>query len=272
MLNIINIVQRGIAKSRFAVYLLLKVRNQCGVIISYYLSEGSEMEKNGEMLVAREAGPHCRKIVDVGSNVGQWLRLFSSFMEEEKKAIAFEPSPCAVELLKKEFAYEDWVTIHSIALSDTKGEIEFYEEHNAGQTSSLFKDTSLSNAKEVHVQVSTLDDELLAAGLSEGIDFLKIDAEGSDLLVLKGAISMLRRQSIGAIQFEYNYSWAYSGSTLKDALDWLSRLGYKTYIIRKDGLYVLDYKRYGEYFAYSNYLAISPRFTPIFMNLMRGEI
>ena len=51
------------------------------------------------------------------------------------------------------------------------------------------------------------------------ITLLKVDTEGHDLSVLRGASSMLNQGVIGIVQFEYNWRWVASRTFLKDVFD-----------------------------------------------------
>ena len=90
----------------------------------------------------------------------------------------------------------------------------------------------------------------------ETIDFLKIDTEGHDLHVLRGAAGLLERKAIGVIQFEYVDAWAPAGATLGAALDLLAGFGYRAFLLKREGLYHFDYKTFGEFFTYANFVAM----------------
>lgn len=93
----------------------------------------------------------------------------------------------------------------------------------------------------------------------EYIDFLKIDAEGYDLHVLRGASKLLAQQKIGVIQFEYNIPWKTVNSTLKEAFELLKSFGYQVFLLKNAGLFDIKFNGENEYFDYSNYVAISPK-------------
>jgi hypothetical protein len=63
------------------------------------------------------------------------------------------------------------------------------------------------------VRVIALDNICAERGL-DLIDLLKIDAEGYDFQVLRGAEKLLKEQKISVVQFEYNRPWANAGGTL----------------------------------------------------------
>lgn len=92
---------------------------------------------------------------------------------------------------------------------------------------------------------------------------MKIDTEGYDLHILKGAQELLSRQKIGIIQFEYMWAWSEAGSTLKWAMRYLDSFGYKIFFLRKDGLYTFLYDKFGEDIRGGNFVAVSEKWNRV---------
>ena len=76
------------------------------------------------------------------------------------------------------------------------------------------------------VATTTLDEYAGGAGLND-IALVKIDTEGHDLAVLRGAERLLAQQRIGVAQFEYNSRWIGARSYLYDAFNLLDPAGYR---------------------------------------------
>ena len=55
---------------------------------------------------------------------------------------------------------------------------------------------------------------------------MKIDTEGHDLTVLRGARTLLADHRVAVVQFEYNHRWVFARAFLRDAFDFLASLGY----------------------------------------------
>jgi hypothetical protein len=140
-----------------------------------------------------------------------------------------------------------------------------------GEGSSLLAGHSSADAVEQRVTVVTVDAELDRLGRGR-IDFLKIDAEGFDLHVLRGAADALERQAIGVIQFEYNEPWLQAGSTLHAALALLSGHDYETFLLKASGLHPYDMPTYGELFAYSNFVAFAPGRSAAFAEMIQPPL
>lgn len=149
------------------------------------------------------------------------------------------------------------VTLHNVAVGEKSGVISFVEEANFGITSSAVETRLIASRSETEaakiVQVVSLDEIFLETSFN--VDFLKIDTEGYDLKVLKGAESLLRKRRIRFVQFEYNSYWLGAGSSLKEAISFLQNVGLDLLLIRSTGLHPFDYSFWGDYFRYSNFLA-----------------
>lgn len=264
--------QRLIARSRLLVRLAILVRNQCRCVIKYHLAESPDVSETGEVWLRALLAPHCTSFVDVGANVGDWLgSIVSEKGQTPFRALAFEPSSSAFQALSARFGSDPRVELINLALGDAPGESTFFEEDAAGKGSTMLSQFSRSAGVNRTVTITTLEHELAARGWS-GIDFLKIDAEGYDLRVLEGGSSLLRDQHIGIVQFEYNRGWQLAGDTLFGALTLLQSFGYDVYVLKRDGLYTLNYTLYEEYFEYTNFVAVSAPYAAIVKERLRGTI
>jgi FkbM family methyltransferase len=237
--------------------LAILVRNQCRCIIAYHLGGNTNPYENGEAWFAKLVAPGASAVIDVGANVGNWIGMLLAALTPVTKVLLFDPSEEAVKILKHRFEKEHSVEIIGSAVGDTQGDVTFFEEPGAGEMSSLVKGISTEAAIERTVYLTTLDLEAEKRGLKY-IDLIKVDAEGYDLHVLRGASRLLSSQRVGFIQFEYNASWSLAGSTLAAAISYLNSAGYSVFLLRPRKLVSLNYDRYGEYFAYSNLVAIAP--------------
>ena len=256
--KILAAMQRALGRSTLVVSAAVKIRNQCASIIRYQLGEDWHLDQNGESWLVQFFGPSCSTFIDVGANVGEWAQLLLYYAPTAKHGLLIDASCSAVTKLKGRFQNEPAISIIHAAVSDTVGEEYFYEEDDAGMTSSLVAGFSMPGAKRNLVCVTTLDAEASKHGLSH-IDILKIDTEGYDLHVLRGAENLLRNQSIGIIQFEYNAPWADAGSTLTGARRLLNRHGYEVFLLKSTGIYRIDFAYFGEFYQYANFIAVSKK-------------
>ncbi|MDX8388393.1 MAG: FkbM family methyltransferase [Ghiorsea sp.] len=147
-------------------------------------------------------------MVDVGANIGQYSLLAAKLVGEKGTVIAFEPDPDISGYLQNHIDSNHFtVDVEHCALADQNGLQEFYPpgwEGNLGQGSLLPAEKIRSGIRKqepLKVQVRRLDDVMQAKGI-ERIDFLKVDVEGYEMHVLKGAQDLLAKGAIKAMMVE----------------------------------------------------------------------
>ena len=250
-------VQMTLGRSRTAAHAAVMLRNQCHCVIRAHLAEGPDATKNGEanflrtIIGARGQRPFV--FFDVGANVGDWTALVEK-LAPDARGVLFDPSALACETLRQRFHGTD-VEIVPKAVGDAPSEGVFFQEPDAGTHSSLISTYARPGSERRVVSVTTVDIEARNRGIDH-VDFLKIDCEGYDLHVLRGATGLLSRQQVTAVQFEYNAPWAQAGSTLAAALQLLRSMKYEVFLLKSAGLFRFRYERYGEFFDYSNFVAL----------------
>lgn len=138
--------------------------------------------------IAREALAGGGSAIDVGAHQGDILRHLVKYSSGPHWA--FEPIPSLQERLRRRFPS---VTVEPFALADSNGSAEFHFLPGAAAYSSLLERPEIEKGqviKRLAVEVRTLDD-YLPAGVD--IAFVKIDVEGAEPAVLRGARALLRR-------------------------------------------------------------------------------
>ena len=129
-------------------------------------------------------------ILDIGAHIGLMSTVFGKKVGPSGKVFAFEPTPTTVSTLKHTIAINDLanVSVEPFALSDQIGKLTFYISDNAVDNSnSLVNNHRVDRAeKGIEVDVYTVDNFVKDRNISK-VDFMKIDVEGAELRVLKGA-------------------------------------------------------------------------------------
>lgn len=197
---------------------------------------------------------------DVGASLGNYSL---ALKEQFPKAViyAFEPNPKAFEKIP-ESVRNKGIKFYNLGMGSKPGESLIYDYKNQSGTehASVYKGvfTEIHKAaeiEEIKFVNDTLDDFCRKNAIAK-IDFLKIDTEGSELDVLKGAKAMLEKNNPEIIQFEFNEMNIVSRVFLKDYYDILH--DYNIYRVASGRLIPLPkYKTENEIFKYQNFLAIS---------------
>jgi FkbM family methyltransferase len=218
---------------------------------------------NGERLVQAAVLRYWQRegamvVFDIGANVGDW----SSLMMQQAgnspglEIHAFEPCNGTYNILVNRIR-----TLHVAgqviaipkACSSSSGTATLHVVAVGAGTNSLTC-ADPSSSPEV-VQLTSIDDYCLETRLNR-LALVKIDAEGHDFEVIRGAARMLQQQTIDVLQFEYNQRWVFGHFFLRDAFDFLYPL---RYIIGKVTPYGVEFYRTWEWeletFREGNYVA-----------------
>jgi FkbM family methyltransferase len=128
--------------------------------------------------------------IDVGCHKGEILEVIIS-LAPKGKHFAFEPIPFLFQQL--ELKYKGKATIYPYALSDANGTSTFQFVKNAPAYSGIQKrkyDTATPDIEQINVELKTLDSLIPS---ETKIDLIKIDVEGGEYGVLKGAVQVLKK-------------------------------------------------------------------------------
>jgi FkbM family methyltransferase len=166
--------------------------------------------------------------VDIGCHKGEILNLMLKYSPEGKH-YAFEPIPHLFAELEKRF--KNKVQIFPYALSDSEGYTTFQFVKNAPAYSGLKRrkyDIANPEIEEIEVEIKTLDEII---PLNEKIDFIKIDVEGAEFGVLKGAKNILTKNK-PTILFECGKGASdYYGTDPLDLYDFINEVGLKIFTL-----------------------------------------
>lgn len=182
-------------------------------------------------------------IFDVGANQGQSIRRFKTIFQNPQ-IYSFEPTPELSVKLTQAFVQDKDVTIIPKAVSDKKGKLTFnmYDTKEAGVGNSIHNLNPNYAAKLLgteEVEAITLGDYCTNNNISK-IDILKIDVQGHEPEVLKGAEPVLRNGGIKIIELEMMFDYTYDRSlTFLDIEQILQPFGFKLFaipVIRRIGL------------------------------------
>jgi len=124
-------------------------------------------------------------VIDIGANIGETLLNFAK-VNSTGHCLGFEPVPYIFEKLKHNIGLNNFknITIENLAISDIEEDLSFYfpTNNNSGGIS-----LSKSNEKADQIVKAITLDSYVEDKKLDSIDFIKIDVEGFEYNVLKGA-------------------------------------------------------------------------------------
>jgi len=195
---------------------------------------------NGEKYLYNFLENKCKIIFDVGAGVYPYYIMNNTITYH-----LFEPYVPIFKQLEEKIKDRPNIIANCIALGDAKKSYPFYFENGMS-----FVNRSGTAHSDMLIETITLDDYIQTHEVKH-IDFLKIDTEGWEFSVLKGAIGSLNK--INHIQFEYGHTWIEGGFHLKEAIDFLSISGFNSFIIVPNGLKIIP--NFSDHGVYCNYFA-----------------
>jgi|CXWL01.1.fsa_nt_gi FkbM family methyltransferase len=163
-------------------------------------------------------------VVDVGANIGIYALWMSRFIGASGTLIAFEPSAECFSRLSRQVAQNglDRIVLERKAVADVSGSMRLTRGRD--MENRVLAESEVSDDVEA-VDVVTLDEYARTAAMKE-VNFLKIDVEGAEALVMDGADSLLRQKRIAVMQFEVEAHWARYGRNLPSMAERLRQYGY----------------------------------------------
>lgn len=177
-------------------------------------------------------------VVDIGAHHGYYTLLASARVGKSGKVIAFEPSPRERRRLEGHVHLNKCsnVKIEPYALASEDKQAEFFlVEGSEDYCNSLRPPAVQADTHTVTVKVTSLDSYISSKGI-EKVDFIKLDTEGAESEVLRGALRLLQSALRPLVLCEIaeirTAPWGYSAW---DIIHFMQHLNYTWFSIQPDG-------------------------------------
>lgn len=201
---------------------------------------GSGWDSKGQMkaLIRHTRCHNAMTIFDVGANNGSWSLELARHLPGDHRFFLFECVPyCYPGIECRSHGIPNMTLVRS-AVSDSIGTTKMYVPNVGSGLASVHQrhDTSVKSHQYSEVVVNTTTIDAICAEYNiEFVDILKIDTEGHDFFVLKGASLLLQSGKIGTIQFEFGSANLNSRIFFNDFWTYLAGHGYSFFRILPGG-------------------------------------
>jgi FkbM family methyltransferase len=176
-------------------------------------------------------------VMDIGANIGYYALSFARALKQlgGGTVIAVEPLPANAAKLQQHISLNELdalLTIERMALGDKNGTITIYATESGNTGNAYIGDKPIEQVKgtsSCDIPIERLDDCRLTKELHR-CDFIKMDIEGAEILLLKGAPEFLKKFK-PVIYGEFNSFFIEKfGYDFMDVADLLMPLDYKPFI------------------------------------------
>jgi FkbM family methyltransferase len=203
------------------------------------LIESGESELGTRLLIENELD-EGDVFVDIGAHLGLHSIAASRKVGKQGAVIAFEPTPSTFRLLEKNLnlnlIFQNFTLIQK-CVTDKSGPVKFYE-RKVPSHNSIHLNKSMVGEISISVPGTSLDDYFSKGFL---INLLKIDAEGSEIEVIRGAQRLIAENSNLVIILEFGATHLQNRDISK--VDWFRKVlpeGYRAGRISASALQVME--------------------------------
>lgn len=250
-------ISRYIALHRRTLF-VRQFANRCLQFIMSFENFDYDSRTNGEFNVLKclaDKSADIRTILDVGANTGDWsLTAHNIFPDAEIHCFEIMGPTC--EELSNNVRQEENIIVNDFGLLDKNGDVLVKHYPGHSELSSVIDYPHNAEHVMTNARVATGDSYAKEHGINH-IDFLKIDVEGSENLVLTGFSETINQKRVDIIQFEYGLVNILTKFLLIDFYRFLQPRGYSIGRIYPNYVEFRDYVPLrDETFLGPNYLAV----------------
>ena len=170
---------------------------------------------------------------DVGANIGYFTLAFAASVGESGHVHAFEPTPALAERIRLNAALNclTQITVNQIAIAEGPGTATLHLSFEDPEANSLYQIEIGTTT--VPVTKAALDTYVTDARVDR-VDLMKVDCEGSELNVLRGATRILTGGDAPVLLVECNpASLSACGATVKDLYEQFRAASYDCYCLEE---------------------------------------
>lgn len=144
-------------------------------------------------------------VVDMGAHIGYYTLMSARLVGDEGKIYAFEPYPPSYKLLVKNIQVNGYRNVIPVqkALSNKKGKVTLFLDQRVSGNNSLSRDNVPDLANSIQIESITLDEYFEKDVKNLKVDFIKMDTQGAEGLVLQGMTKIIEKNNNLKILMEF---------------------------------------------------------------------
>jgi FkbM family methyltransferase len=201
-------------------------------IVPFLLTDGVWEEYVTHLFTKTVKSHHI--VMDIGANIGYYSLIAAKQVGMKGRVYSFEPEPNNFKLLRKNAEVNGYTNIVPIqkAVSNKKGKLKlFLNKSNLGAHSISEGNVPTHKGGAVEVETISLDD-FFEKEVKEGhVDFIKIDVEGAEGLVMEGAEKVLKSEKLKMLMEFWPHGLKNTGTDPLKLLEKLQSYGFNIKLI-----------------------------------------
>lgn len=212
-----------------------------------YWWQGKSRERQTMEAFARMIKPG-QTVIEVGGHIGYITQYFAHLVGPRGQVVVFEPGPNNLPYLEANICDLRNAILEKRAVADKDGEVSFFVEDVTGQNNSIIDDYDMFlenraaafSSEPVHkITVPCVKMDSYVDRVARKPDFMKIDAEGAEYLILSGMEQVLEKDR-PIIMVELT----------RNVLEVVQLFGKHAYVLKTLQPDALEKKRPGNVFAF----------------------
>lgn len=173
-------------------------------------------------------------ILDIGSNIGFYAKILSSFTGKTGKVYCFEPDSTNYKYLKKNVQGIENIVLFNKAVSDKADTLKVYKSKLLNVDHRTYPVNNYDSVEEIE---SVSIDALITENTIPKVDVIKIDIQGYELTAFNGMKHLLSTNNHLKIIAEYwPHGFKRAGTSAIEFYNFFDALGYHFYLIDGNAL------------------------------------